>query len=317
MMGTAERVDAVLRAGTAPGLHAVVVMRGGEVVVEHYGEGVDQRITEEPRHVVFDRDTPHDVRSITKSVVALLYGVALCDGLVPSPEAGLVQQFPEYPDLVADPGRAHLTVEHALTMTLGLDWNEDVPYTSDANSELAMELAPDRYRFVLERPVIEEAGTRWRYCGGASALLGGLIERGAGEPLPEYAAKVLFEPLGITGAEWTKGTDGVAMAAAGLRLRPLDLAALGRLVLGDGLGIVPVRWVREMTRPRVVIDGPFRYGYQWYVNTGDRPWVEAIGNGGQRLLVVPDEELVVAVTAGEYNEQQVSATAVLDAVLDR
>ncbi|MEU1386817.1 MULTISPECIES: serine hydrolase [unclassified Nonomuraea] len=316
-MGMAERVEAVLNAGTAPNLHAVVVMRGGEVVVEHYGAGVDQRITEEPRHVVFDRDTPHDVRSVTKSVVALLYGVALRDGLVPPPDARLVEQFPEYPDLVADPGRAHLTVGHALTMTLGIDWNEDLPYTSPANSEIAMELAADRYRFVLERPVVEEAGKRWRYCGGASAVLGGLIERGAGEPLAEYAAKALFEPLGITRTEWVKGTDGVAMAAAGLRLRPLDLAALGRLVLGGGLGIVPEQWVREMTRPRVVIDGDFRYGYQWYVSTGDRPWTEAIGNGGQRLLVLAGEELVVAVTAGDYNGEQVSATVVLDAVLDR
>ncbi|MFD2356796.1 serine hydrolase domain-containing protein [Nonomuraea ferruginea] len=174
--------------------------------------------------------TPHDVRSITKSVVALLYGIALESGLVPDPGERLLDQFPAHRDL-AD---AALTVEHALTMTLGLEWDESVPYTSAANSEIAMEEAPDRYRYVLERPIVEEPGTRWSYCGGATALLGGIIARGAGRPLDEYARQVLFEPLGIGAFEWTKGADGVPLAAAGLRLTPRDLAAIGVMVLRGG-----------------------------------------------------------------------------------
>ncbi|MEV4081583.1 serine hydrolase, partial [Nonomuraea fuscirosea] len=74
---------------------------------------------------------------------------------------------------------------------------------------------------------------------------------------------------------------------------------------------------QEMSRPRVVIEDGFEYGYQWYLSTGERRWVEGIGNGGQRLLVAPEEELVVAVTAGEYDQAHSSAGAVLDAVLDR
>ncbi|WP_245765318.1 serine hydrolase domain-containing protein [Nonomuraea jiangxiensis] len=313
----AERIEAVLRSGKAPNLHGLVVMRGGNVVLERYGAGVDHRVGESLGHVAFGRDTLHDVRSVSKSVVALLYGIALGEGLVPEPGAGLMGQFPEYTDLVADPARAHLTIEHALTMTLGLDWNEDAPYTSPANSEIAMELAPDRYRYVLERPVVEAAGKRWLYCGGATALIGGIIARGAGRPLEEYAAGALFRPLGIGDFQWSKGDDGLAMAAAGLRLRPIDLAAVGRLLLDGGQGIVPGEWIREMLRPRVVIADGFEYGYQWYVSTGERRWVEAIGNGGQRLLVVPDEELVVAITAGEYDQEPASSMAVLDAVLDR
>ncbi|NUT12167.1 MAG: beta-lactamase family protein [Nonomuraea sp.] len=314
-MGITDRIHAVLDAGAAPGLHAVVVVRAGETVAEHYGAGPDHVLNQPLGHVVFDRDTLHDVRSVTKSVVALLYGVALRDGLVPAPDASLLEQFPEYPDLAADPGRTQLTVEHALTMTLGLDWNEDVPYTGPENSEIAMELAPDRTRFVLERPIVEEPGKRWRYCGGAAALIGALIARGAGRPLEEYAAQALFGPLGIGRFEWSKGDDGVALAASGLRLRPVDLAAVGRMVLDGGLGVVPGEWLREVTRPRVTIEGTFEYGYQWYLSTGGRQWAEAIGNGGQRLLVLPAEELVVAVTAGEYNADQASASAVLNAVL--
>ncbi|MEO3794901.1 serine hydrolase [Nonomuraea sp. B10E15] len=316
-MAMAERVDEVLRAGKAPNFHGLVVMRGGEVVLERYGAGPDHRLGEDLGHVVFDRDTLHDVRSVSKSVVGLLYGIALGEGLVPEPGERLVRQFAEYPDLVADPERAHLTIEHALTMTLGLEWNEDAPYTSPANSEIAMELAPDRYRYVLERPVVEEAGRRWLYCGGATALLGGVIARGTGRPLEEYAETALFRPLGIGDFHWSKGDDGLAMAAAGLRLRPLDLAAVGRLVLDGGRDIVPGGWITEMLTPRVVIEGEFRYGYQWYIGTGERRQYEGIGNGGQRLLAVPEEDLVVAVTAGEYDRDMVSATTVLDAVLGR
>ncbi|MET8003021.1 serine hydrolase domain-containing protein [Nonomuraea glycinis] len=313
-MTMADRVDAVLRAGEAPNLHALVVLQRGQVVLERYGEGVDHRLGTSLGRVRFDAGTLHDVRSISKSVVALLYGIALKDGLVPEPGAELVRQFPEYPDLLAEPARARLTIEHALTMTLGLAWDESVPYTSVANSELAMEAAADRYRYVLERPIVEEPGRRWSYCGGATALLGGLIARGTGRPLAEFARAALFEPLGIGAFEWTAGEDGVAMAAAGLRLRPRDLAAIGTLLLDGGRDIVPAAWLDEMLRPRVPIADDRWYGYQWYFETGGT--YAAHGNGGQRLAVLPSRDMVVAMTAGDYDDfTRSSTTAVFDALL--
>ncbi len=313
-MAMADRVDAVLRAGEAPNLHGLVVSRQGQVVLERYGEGVDYRLGDSLGRVRFDAGTLHDVRSISKSVVALLYGIALKDGLVPEPGEKLVRQFPEYPDLVAESARARLTIEHALTMTLGLAWDESVPYTSVANSELAMEAAPDRYRYVLERPIVEEPGRRWSYCGGATALLGGLITKGTGEPLAEFARTALFEPLGIDAFEWTAGRDGVAMAAAGLRLRPRDLAAIGTLLLDGGRDIVPEAWLDEMLRPRVPIADDRWYGYQWYLETEGT--YAAHGNGGQRLAVLPARDMVVAMTAGDYDDfTRSSTTAVFDALL--
>ncbi|MET8864491.1 serine hydrolase [Nonomuraea sp. NPDC004580] len=309
-VGLTERVAAVLEAGRAPGLHGLVVLRDGQVVLERYGAGPDHRLDEPLGHVVFDRDTLHDLRSVSKSVVGLVYGIALREGLVPEVGASLLASFPECPPA----GREHLTIEHALTMTLGLDWNEDAPYTSAANSEIAMELARDRHRYVLERPVVEAAGKRWHYCGGASALIGEIITRGAGRPLDEYAADRLFGPLGITRYEWSRGDDGVTRAASGLRLRPVDLAAIGQLVLDGGRDIVPRSWIEETLRPRVALDAGTRYGYQWYLHDGQ---AQAIGNGGQRLLIAPDDRLVVAVTAGEYDREQSSAEAALDAVLGR
>jgi len=314
-MSVAQRVDTLLSAGKAPNLHGLVVLQHGQMVLERYGAGEDHQLSRSLGHVTFDAATLHDVRSVTKSVVALLYGIALRDGLVPEPEEGLVRQFPEYPDLVADPARAHLTIEHALTMTLGLDWDESAPYTSAANSEIAMEQAPDRYRYVLERPVVEEAGKRWSYCGGAAALLGGIISKGTGRGLDEFARAVLFEPLGIGETEWTTGRDGVPLAAAGLRLRPRDLAAIGSMMLAGGQDVVPADWLDRALRPYVPIGENFGYGYQWYIDTGEVLKVGAHGNGGQRIYVIPGEQMVVAVTAGDYNDPaQPSTTAVFGAL---
>jgi CubicO group peptidase (beta-lactamase class C family) len=294
--------------------HGVVVARKDAVVSEWYGTGPDFSWGEPHGVVEFGPDTLHDVRSVTKSVVALLYGIALERGQAPAPDEPLLRHFPEYPDLAADPQRAARTVEHVLTMTLAFEWDESVPYTSPANSEIAMELASDRYRFVLDRPVTGEPGREWSYCGGASALLGRLIAKGSGMSLPDFARESLFGPLGIDRFEWMAGDDGEPSAASGLRLTPRGLARIGQVILGDGLGVVPSAWLAEALRPRVKMDATMSYGYQWYLSsTGPHRTVAAMGNGGQRLFVLPDLDLAVAVTAGGYDAADQSATP--DAVL--
>jgi CubicO group peptidase (beta-lactamase class C family) len=314
----ADRLAEAIEAGRAPGLHAVVAIRNGDVILEHYGVGEDYAWGDALGVVTFGPETLHDVRSVTKSVVALLYGIALDDGLVPDPNEPLFSHFAEYADLAGDPERAHITVEDALTMTLGLGWDEDAPYTTTANSEIAMEHAPDRYRYVLERPIAEEPGTRWRYCGGATTLLGGLIAKGSGRPLDAFARERLFEPLGIRSFAWMRGSDGEGAAASGLRLTTPDLAKIGQLVLARGTSngreIVPSSWIDRTLTYRVTIEDWFGYGYQWYVSaisTPDgawHPWVGALGNGGQRIDVVPDLDLVVAFAGGRYDEEDTFTT---------
>ena len=313
-----ERLDESLQAGHLDGLHAVVAVRGGRTVLEYYGAGEDFALGDSLGVVEFGPGTRHDIRSVTKSVTALLYGIALGEGLVPAPAEPLLRWFPQYPDLAADPQRARLTVEHALSMSLGLEWNEDLPYNSPANAEIAMELAPDRYRYILERPIVEPPGTRWTYCGGATALLGRLIADGTGRSLAEYGQAVLFAPLGIDSFEWMAGADGVAYAASGLRLAPRDLARIGELVLAEGARIVPGDWVRTMLEPRLATTWSARYGYQWYIESieGHR-LVAGMGNGGQRLYVLPDLDLTVAITAGNYDDpdQWQTPLAVLQRVI--
>jgi CubicO group peptidase (beta-lactamase class C family) len=263
--------------------------------------------------VTFGPDTLHDLRSVTKSVVGLLYGIALDHGLVPPPAAPLLAQFHDYADLAADPQRAKLTVGHALTMTLGMEWDEQRPYTDPANSEIAMEAAPDRLRFVLERPIVAEPGTAWTYSGGAVALIGALIAKGTGQMLPDFAQKMLFAPLGIEAFEWSAGADGTASAASGLRLRPRDLLRIGALMLGRGewagQRVVSAAWVDGSFQPAIPTGDGLDYGRLWFLGAasapglagGAKPWMAGFGNGGQRLWLMPDAGVVCVSLSGHYN----------------
>jgi len=316
-------------------LHGVIVIRDDRLVLERYFEGDDNARGRPLGRVAFKPDTLHDMRSVSKGIVALLYGIALGQGKVPPPEVPLFDAFPEYADLARE-GRERLTIHHALSMTMGTDWDEtSVPYSDPTNSEIAMDLAPDRYRYVLERRVVRQPGVRFTYCGGATALLARIVAKAAGKPLHDFARQALFDPLGLGPTEWHTGRDGEPIAASGLRMAPRDLARIGMMMLRGGIsgggGIVPSPWVERCTTPLVSVDEVRRFGYQWFaadIAFGkplgwaprhiERTWA-AYGEGGQRLFLMPGLKLVIAITAGNYlaDNQWVPPTRVLrEVVLD-
>jgi len=307
-----DKLDAGIRSGLLGGVHAVLVSRDERLVLQRYYQGADESWGRPLGTVTFGPDTLHDLRSVTKSLVGLLYGIALDRGFVPPPDAPLLAQFPEYPDLAADPARVRLTIANALTMTMGFAWDEQRPYTDPTNSEIAMENAPDRNRYILDRPIVAAPGTRWIYGGGAVALLGTLIARGTGATLPEFARQALFAPLGIDQFEWAEGSDGVASAASGLRLRPRDLLRIGTLVLANGQWgghqVVSRAWLDASFKPAIPTGDGLEFGRLWYLGeaatpalAGPRRWIAGFGNGGQRLWLMPDARLAVAILCGNYN----------------
>jgi len=165
---------------------------------------------------------------VFESIVGLLYGIALQQGRVQPPEAPLFTAFPEYADLAAKDGRDRLTIHHVLTMTMGTDWDESsLLYSDPHNSETAMDNAADRYRYILERRMVDTPGAHWTYCGGATALLARMISKGSGKTLHEFARENLFDPLGIGPTEWATGADGEPFAASGVRMSVRDLARIG------------------------------------------------------------------------------------------
>jgi len=317
----AARLDKAIAEKRIWNVHGLVVLRNDRLVLERYFEGEDRaRGIGSIGRISFGPDTLHDLRSCSKSIVGLLYGIALRQGLVPAPEAPLFAAFPEYGDLAAKEGRDRLTIHHVLTMTMGTDWDESsLPYSDPSNSETAMDNAPDRYRYILERRVVSQPGAYWTYCGGATALLARIIAKGSGKTLHQFARDNLFVPLGMGPTEWVTGRDGEPFAASGARMSPRDLARIGQLMLHGGRmgerAIVPADWVARSITPMVSTDEARRYGYQWFVldiafgkprgwapGRLERLWV-AQGEGGQRLFIIPALQLVVAMTCGNYGAQ--------------
>lgn len=323
-----ERLTLGVRSGLLSNLHAVLALRNGDIVLERYFSGQDEDWGRPLGSVDFDATTLHDLRSVTKSITSLVYGIALDQGRVAAPGDRLLDSFPQYPDLAKDPQRSAWTVSDALNMTLGTEWNEQIPYTDPRNSEIAMEQADDRYRFILDRPIVSDPGTQWNYNGGCSALLGYLVERGTGQRLDEFANEALFAPLGIETFEWNRGQDGAVATASGLRLNARDLARIGEMMRAggrhDGRQIVSSEWLERCRTPQVQASYGNKYSNQWYVSgqpvpaaNGFREAIFAMGNGGQRLFVMPSLDLTVVTYSGNYNrmDQWINPTLILQKIV--
>ena len=324
------KLVADIRAGKYSSVHSLLVLRSGKLVTEEYFQGEDERRGQALGSVRFDATTLHDLRSVSKSVTSALFGIALASGAIRDIDTPVLQYFPEYEDLQT-PERRRIRLRDVLSMTSGLDWDEDSrPYGDPLNSETAMDAASDYYRFVLSRPVAAPPGERFRYSGGDTMLLAAVMERATKQRLSKYAQQVLFRPLGIESYEWITYPDGTPIAASGLRLLPRDMAKFGLLYMQHGqwrgTQVVPEAWVKASTSAQAkVSDRPFgfqNYGYQWWLGAArddaHTPWIMAVGYGGQRIMLIPSRDLVLVMTAGLYRSRaQTDSTfeVLLDGVL--
>ena len=311
-----EAMTDSIRAHPEFNIHAVLVERNGRLVYEEYFSGKDERWGEPLGLVVFTREIKHDLRSVTKSVVSALVGIANSSGAIRSLDIPVLDYFPEYKDLQM-PERRQITIRHALMMGAGLEWNEDVPYTDPKNDEIVMTRSADPMHYVLSRPIVAAPGTSWRYNGGTTQVLGTIVQRATKQPLADYARAKLFSPLGIADFEWLGNLAGVPAAASGLRLRPRDLAKFGSLYLHggrwNGQQVLPREWVVESTRRRLTFPGQSTrgYAYQWWhacypTPSGPIEVPTAVGNGTQRVFLLRAQQTVVTFLAGRYNDFSVN-----------
>jgi CubicO group peptidase (beta-lactamase class C family) len=307
-------------------IHAVVVARGGKLVFERYFGG-DEQVPgrfygHRVEHVTFDADTPHNMKSVSKSVMSLALGIAVDRGLIRSVNEPIFNFFPELSDL-RSPEKDRILLVHVLTMSMGLKWVEATAATGDDdNDEARMHMASDQCRYVLGLPVTAPAGQAFFYNTGALALVSAVIRKATGQPVDEFIRVNLFEPLGITHAEWER-YRGEADTGGGLHLRPRDMAKIGRLVLAGGRWndrqIVSKAWIETSTASKLkAVDG-LSYGYLWWLgrarpNGRELPWIGALGRGGQSIRIVPELDLVVAVTGGYYEDYSPRAFGVQSGV---
>ena len=245
-------------------------------------------------HLAFEFHRPpwsvgslHDVQSVTKSVLALLFGQAMADGHVRGPDELVALRLPAMLRLNADPRVQRLRFAHLLTMTAG--WPPD---------ETAQPGRDDDLRQLLLRPFVAEPGARFAYDNGAANLLA--LANAVGEPLADYARRRLFQPLGIERFAWRRGAQGHALGAFGLSLTTPAMARLGELVLGEGQWqgrtLVPRGYMRALAQRHSAGGAPLgtAYGYLWWLGAGS---IMASGYGGQWIHVDPALDLVVALTS--------------------
>lgn len=311
----------------ATNIHSLLVMRDGKLAAELYRAGPDRSLyslwASQRR---FGPADLHDMRSVTKSIVSLLYGVLHARGEAPGLDVSVASLYPDCPEL-DDSARRAVRIRHLMTMSAGLDWMEPSPVRrASSTDEIGLAFRSCAYRYVFGRDIVASPGAAFTYSGGLTAVLAETLARTAKRPLRDIARDELFAPLGIVDWEWTGDLHGQPIAPAGLRLAPRDLMKIGAMMLAggrwQGRQIVPADWIADSMKASIATPPLGGYGYQWWTMTAqrkDRPVdvVAAIGNGGQRLFLARDLDLAVVMTAGDYNDPAIIAPlkAILDAVV--
>lgn len=264
-------------------LHSLIVARDGEIALAESlrGPGLDR---------------PANIKSVSKSVVAALTGIAIERGLlegVGQPIAPLLaDKLPPDPD----PRLQEITVDHLLTMRAGLERTSGPNYGRWVSSA-------DWVRFALARPFVDRPGGRMLYSTGSYHLLSAVLTRASGRSLLDLAQDWLGEPLGIEIPPWTRGPQGFYLGGNEMALKPRALFRFGELYrrggTWNGTRVLSRAWVEASLAPRT--HSPFSgddYGYGWFVSSvGDRALYYARGYGGQMIYLVPGLGLTVVVTS--------------------
>ena len=303
-------------------IHGIIVERHGHLVGELYRSGSDTPIDIMSgfwfsRRTDFGPAVLHDTRSVSKSIVGLLFGIAREEGWAPALDAAVPDLYPDIAER-RPAARDAVTVESLLTMSSGLDWDEGALPNDETHLFWTSSIA----RHVLDRPAAARPMTVFNYNSGGTAILADLLERESGKRISVLADEFLFKPLGIGDRVWARDLRGRDLAFTGLRLRPRDMAKIGRLVLDGGSWhgrqVVPAGWVEASLQPRISTGlknprtGELQYGYQWWAGElawrdGTVRWNAAFGNGGQRIFIVPALDLQVVMTAGDYGSHDIAA----------
>jgi CubicO group peptidase (beta-lactamase class C family) len=297
----AELVQSMLKTETkditAPCTQALLIARHGKLVLDEYFYG-------------FHRDRPHDMRSAGKTLASTLVGIAMQQGAPLDVTTPIYSLFPKYPRFANDdPRKRRITLENLLTMTSGLDGDDDNP--SSPGNEDRVTPQPDWYKYTLDLPMAHDPGEHAAYCTAGINLLGGIVQNVTGRWLPDFFHEQFAAPLDIRHYHLNLGPHNNAYMGGGIQMRPRDFMKLGQLFLAGGRWrgwqIISKEWADRATRPHSSIYANNDYGYAWWIkqyHVGDKTYrtFRAAGNGGQDLTVIPDLDLVVMFTGGNYNQ---------------
>jgi CubicO group peptidase (beta-lactamase class C family) len=279
-------------------IHGLLIARHGRLVLEEYFHEDD-------------RDTPHDLRSASKSWTATLIGAAMQAG-VP-----IRLDTPVYATMLGglpadlDPRKRAMTLEHLITMTAGYDCDDSGERPGDEDVMQNQTDEADWYRYTLNVPMARGPGEAIVYCSIEPNLAGGMLERIAGEPLPEMFERLVARPLQMGRYHLFLSPTGAAYGGGGHRFRPRDFLKLPQLMLDGGRWggrqIVSREWAERSTAPLRNLTPTQTYGFLW--NSVAYPFrgrtvhaFFAAGNGGQIFMGIPELDLAIGFTGGNYSD---------------
>jgi CubicO group peptidase (beta-lactamase class C family) len=299
-------------------VHSLLIVRHNQLVFEKYFPGRAHPTWGEGP-VAFDRLTPHVLSSVAKSFTATLFGIAVDRGFIASEDEKVFDFFPHLSDLNVGQ-KGDITLRHLVNMTAGLEWDES-SYTLRSGNDLTdmMDLVindnGDLVRFVLSKPMVAAPGQLFNYSGGLTNVLGRAVQVATDQRLDRFAQEYLFDPMGIDEVWWWIWQDDLVYASGDIALRPRDMAKFGQMYLQggvwNGVRIVPPGWVEASA----TADTHFPPGSYWQETHGERGyglgWWQATeeygegaffasGWGGQRIMILPEHDMVVILTGGWY-----------------
>ncbi|MDZ5610734.1 serine hydrolase domain-containing protein [Bacillus pseudomycoides] len=241
----------------------------------------------------------YKINSITKSIISILIGIAIDKSYINNIHTPITKWIPNVPK-----EKKELTIYHLLTMTTGEEWKEfgnGVVFPNDFVE------SDDWVKYILQKPLIEEMGTKMNYNSGSSHLLSYILQAATRMSTEQFAKKYLFEPLHIAEYEWQQDPQGIHVGGFGMKMKVDDLLTLGLLCLQngfwDGNKIVSARWIEESSVARFqTYEHVGAYGYHWWVLDNKRFHIPysmyfAMGYGGQYIIIMPQLELVAVISS--------------------
>ncbi|PFD98405.1 6-aminohexanoate hydrolase [Bacillus cereus] len=241
----------------------------------------------------------YKINSITKSIVSILIGIAIDKGYISDIHTSIAKWIPHVPK-----EKKGLTIYHLLTMTTGEEWKEfgnGVVFPNDF-------VESDNWiKYILQKPLIEEIGTKMNYNSGSSHLLSYILQVATGKTTELFAKEYLFNPLQITEYEWQQDPQNIYVGGFGVKMKGEDLLKIGLLCLQNGFWsgekIVSSSWIEQSSKPRfLTYEHVGAYGYHWWILDNERFHIPyyiffAMGYGGQYIIIVPQLELVAVISS--------------------
>lgn len=298
-------------------IHSILIVKNGKLVFEEYFPGyafVGSRSNGyKGDYVNFNWDTAHFLGSSTKSFVSALVGIAIDKNFIKNENETMFSYFPDYSHL-QDEQKNKITIEHLLTMTAGLEWNDGVGLESDLTK---MHQSPDPIGYFLDRPVKDEPGTVYLYSGGNPTAAGEIIKRASGLDVYAFSREYLFHKMEVSKFWWLYLQNNIVACSGELFTTPRTMAKFGYLFLNKGIWkntrIISEEWINKSVAPYISLPQPHNstspadsYGYAWWIYDYQLPGgykvhsYSARGWGGQKIIVLPDLDTVVVFTQGYY-----------------